>query len=69
MGLVFSRSKLIKKLLGFIIVGLIGWRPDVALKVVVYLQAESFKVINADWGCPAVFNPNSCKEYDANFYK
>lgn len=53
MGLVFSRSKLIKKLLDLIIVGFIGLRSDIALKLVVYLQAGSFKVINADWRCPA----------------
>lgn len=49
MNLVFSKMKLIKKLLGLLIVGFIALRSDVALKMVVYLQAESFKMLDAGW--------------------
>ena len=38
----------------FLFCSLIG-RPDIPMKMLLKLQVETFKVIDADWGDPNVF--------------
>ncbi len=61
--------RVIKRVVLVSAMGFVLLKPEATMKVVLYFQKKSIEAIEGDWGCPAVFNRNTCKEYNAMDYK
>ena len=43
-------------------------RPDIPIKLIAKLRAESFAGVSTSWGCPSM-TKKACEEYNPSFYK
>ena len=57
---IFSIVKIIKAIVLFFALFILLGKPEIPMKMILRLQIETMKVIDSDWGCPAVFDRTSC---------
>ena len=63
------KTAMIRFLILAFIAGGVALKPDWALKTALYFHIKTIELLDdMDWGCPAAFNKNACKEYDPDFY-
>ncbi len=53
---IFSIPKIVGAIVSFFLICSLVGKPEIPMKMILKLQAETFKVIDQDWGNPAVFN-------------
>jgi hypothetical protein len=51
--------------LGCVAVG----RPDIPWKIIAQMRGKALTGASSDWGCPSLFNKNSCSTYDSVHYR
>ena len=70
----FSLTNFVKPLVAAAVAGILYFNPmgvpeKFSRQLINKIRQEQIKLLDFDWGCPSVFNPNACKEYNSSFYK
>jgi len=52
----FSIPKIVGAIVSFVLFCTLIGKPEIPIKMILKLQVEILKVIDADWGSPAVFD-------------
>ena len=56
---IFSIPRIVGALVSFFLLCSLAGRPDIPMKMILHLKAETFKVIDMDWGNPSIFDRTS----------
>ena len=58
---IFSIPKIVGGIVSFVLLCTLIGKPEIPMKMILHLQIETMKVIDIDWGCPAIFDRSVCK--------
>lgn len=62
-------ENLVKVFLGFYIACAMVGRADIPWKMIADLRGKALAGASSSWGCPSVFNKESCSSYNPRRYK